>query len=61
MYDVPKMRDLIKQARYARCRSRFPVPVILYEGKVTELAHLPEDFLKLVILRVANTVFVIYF
>lgn len=46
MYDVPKMRDLIKQARYARCRSRFPVPVILYEGKVTELGHLPEDFLK---------------
>lgn len=33
MYDVPKMRDLIKQARYARCRSRFPVPVILFEGK----------------------------
>lgn len=46
MYDVPKMRDLIKQARYARCRSRFPVPVILYEGKVTELGHLPVDFLK---------------
>ncbi|KAK3101503.1 hypothetical protein FSP39_004066 [Pinctada imbricata] len=33
MYDVPKLRDLIKQARYARCRSRFAVPVILYEGR----------------------------
>ncbi|XP_062617717.1 myotubularin-related protein 14-like [Saccostrea cucullata] len=33
MYDIPRMRELIKQARYARCRSRFAVPVILYEGK----------------------------
>lgn len=32
-YDTGKLRELIKQARYARCRSRFAVPVILYEGK----------------------------
>ncbi|XP_021341193.1 myotubularin-related protein 14-like [Mizuhopecten yessoensis] len=32
-YDVEKLRELVKHARYARCRSRFAVPVILYEGK----------------------------
>ncbi|KAL5013804.1 hypothetical protein ScPMuIL_008074 [Solemya velum] len=33
IYDMTKMRELFKQARFARCRSRFTVPVILYEGK----------------------------
>lgn len=27
------LKDLMKQARLARCRSRFPVPVIFYKGK----------------------------
>ena len=34
IYDVNQMRDLFKQGRFARCRSRFVVPVMLYEGKV---------------------------
>ncbi|XP_046747257.1 myotubularin-related protein 14 [Diprion similis] len=33
MYDVNKLRDLMKNARFARCRARFPLPVILYKGK----------------------------
>ncbi|KAK6176875.1 hypothetical protein SNE40_015090 [Patella caerulea] len=33
MYDMDKLREVMKQARFARCRSRFVVPVILYEGK----------------------------
>lgn len=28
-----KLRDLISKARLARCRARFPLPVILYQGK----------------------------
>lgn len=28
-----KLKKLITQCRFARCRSRFPVPVILYRGK----------------------------
>ncbi|XP_017771516.1 PREDICTED: myotubularin-related protein 14 [Nicrophorus vespilloides] len=31
--DAPKLRELIAKARTARCRARFPVPVILYKGK----------------------------
>lgn len=27
------VQDLIKSARIARCRSRFPLPVILYKGR----------------------------
>ena len=34
MNDVPKLRELILSAKFARCRSRFVVPVILYENKV---------------------------
>jgi myotubularin-related protein 14 len=34
IYNTAQMRELIKQARYARCRSRFAVPVIMFEGKV---------------------------
>ncbi|XP_046548591.1 myotubularin-related protein 14-like isoform X2 [Haliotis rubra] len=33
IFDLSKLRDLSKQARFARCRSRFVVPVILFEGK----------------------------
>nr|XP_037271553.1 myotubularin-related protein 14-like isoform X1 [Rhipicephalus microplus] len=31
--DVQDLREQIQKARIARCRTRFPVPVILYEGK----------------------------
>ena len=34
IYDINQIRELFKQGRFARCRSRFVVPVILYEGKV---------------------------
>lgn len=34
MNDVPKLRELIPPARFARCRSRFVVPVILFQNKV---------------------------
>ena len=33
IYDLPKIKDLFTKARFARCRARFAVPVILYEGK----------------------------
>ncbi|XP_071449239.1 phosphatidylinositol-3,5-bisphosphate 3-phosphatase MTMR14 [Hetaerina americana] len=33
MHDVVKLRDLFGKARFARCRARFPLPVILYRGK----------------------------
>lgn len=33
LYDVNKLRELINKARFARCRMRFPLPVILYKGK----------------------------
>ncbi|XP_046985343.1 myotubularin-related protein 14 isoform X1 [Schistocerca americana] len=33
LYDSAKLRDLIGKARFARCRARFPLPVILYHGK----------------------------
>ncbi|XP_077983103.1 phosphatidylinositol-3,5-bisphosphate 3-phosphatase MTMR14-like [Glandiceps talaboti] len=33
LYDLPKIQDLITKSRFARCRSRFVMPVILYEGK----------------------------
>lgn len=31
--DVNKLKDLMSKARVARCRARFPIPVILYNGK----------------------------
>ena len=34
LYDVTKLKDLFSKAKMARCRSRFVVPVILFEGKV---------------------------
>lgn len=33
VYDVSKLKDLFMKARSARCRARFPLPVILYNGK----------------------------
>ena len=33
MCDPIRLKELIKNARFARCRSRFPLPVILYKGK----------------------------
>ncbi|XP_045110750.1 myotubularin-related protein 14-like isoform X2 [Portunus trituberculatus] len=30
--DGSKLRDLILKAKFARCRARFPIPVILYRG-----------------------------
>ncbi|XP_027196703.2 egg-derived tyrosine phosphatase [Dermatophagoides pteronyssinus] len=32
-FDIQKLKDLIGKARVARCRARFPVPVILYKDK----------------------------
>lgn len=32
-YDPAKLRELMEKARFARSRTRFPVPVILYKGK----------------------------
>ncbi|XP_059610409.1 myotubularin-related protein 14 [Phlebotomus argentipes] len=36
--NLHKMRDMIPGARYARCRSRFPVPVLLFKGKLISRA-----------------------
>ncbi|XP_013111506.2 myotubularin-related protein 14 [Stomoxys calcitrans] len=33
LYDANKIRELITMAKYARCRQRFAVPVIMYRGK----------------------------
>ncbi|XP_072027148.1 phosphatidylinositol-3,5-bisphosphate 3-phosphatase MTMR14-like isoform X2 [Amphiura filiformis] len=33
LYDIAKLRDLMFKSRFARCRERFVVPVILYDGK----------------------------
>ncbi|XP_066581421.1 myotubularin-related protein 14 [Prorops nasuta] len=32
-FEPNKLKETIKQARFARCRSRFPLPVILYKGR----------------------------
>ncbi|XP_045166694.2 myotubularin-related protein 14-like [Mercenaria mercenaria] len=33
LFDSNKVKNIFKQARFARCRSRFVIPVILFEGK----------------------------
>lgn len=33
VYDANKLRDLFGKARSARCRARFPIPVIFFRGK----------------------------
>ena len=40
MNDARKLKDLFVKARFARCRSRFVVPVILFEGKVKVVSSL---------------------
>ena len=37
--DTAQLKELISTARYARCRSRFVMPVILFENKVCTLVH----------------------
>ena len=37
---MPKLREIFNKAKFARCRARFAVPVILYEGKVRHLINL---------------------
>ena len=32
--DTAKLKELFTTARFARCRSRFVIPVLLYENKV---------------------------
>ncbi|CAD1480674.1 unnamed protein product [Heterotrigona itama] len=31
--NINKLKELMKNARFARCRSRFPLPVIMYKGR----------------------------
>nr|XP_023013104.1 uncharacterized protein LOC111503116 [Leptinotarsa decemlineata]XP_023013105.1 uncharacterized protein LOC111503116 [Leptinotarsa decemlineata] len=31
--DVQKVRELFNNAKFSRCRTRFPIPVIMYKGK----------------------------
>ncbi|CAH1782584.1 unnamed protein product [Owenia fusiformis] len=33
LYDLPRLKELFTKARFARCRARFVVPVILINGK----------------------------
>ncbi|XP_069693160.1 phosphatidylinositol-3,5-bisphosphate 3-phosphatase MTMR14 isoform X2 [Periplaneta americana] len=33
MHDPSRLRELFMRSRFARCRARFPLPVILYRGK----------------------------
>lgn len=37
MYDLNQLHKVVTGARIARCRQRFVVPVILFEGKVNIL------------------------
>ena len=37
LYDVGTVKELFNKAKFARCRGRFAVPVILYEGKVGDI------------------------
>ncbi|XP_073994031.1 egg-derived tyrosine phosphatase [Rhodnius prolixus] len=33
VHDIARLKELFSKARFARCRARFPLPVILYKGK----------------------------
>ncbi|KMQ90362.1 myotubularin-related protein 14 [Lasius niger] len=48
IYIRNKLKKLMKNSRFARCRSRFPIPVILYKGRhvcrSATLASSPEMF-----------------
>ena len=35
VYNMQSMTDMFVKARFARCRTRFVMPVILIEGKVS--------------------------
>jgi len=39
VYDVSQLHKFVSGARIARCRQRFVVPVILFEGKVDILSR----------------------
>ncbi|XP_030375102.1 myotubularin-related protein 14 [Scaptodrosophila lebanonensis] len=47
-YDVQRIKELITMAKYARCRQRFAVPVIMYRGKYicrsATLSVMPETY-----------------
>ncbi|KAH8371562.1 hypothetical protein KR093_008033 [Drosophila rubida] len=47
-YDVQRVRELVTMAKYARCRQRFVVPVIMYRGKYicrsATLSVMPETY-----------------
>ncbi|XP_068143736.1 myotubularin-related protein 14 [Drosophila tropicalis] len=47
-YDIQRMRELVTMAKYARCRQRFAVPVIMYRGKYicrsATLSVMPETY-----------------
>jgi len=38
-YDLSQLQKVVTAARIARCRQRFAVPVILFEGKVIILSR----------------------
>uniref|UniRef100_A0A1A9VKM3 Uncharacterized protein n=1 Tax=Glossina austeni TaxID=7395 RepID=A0A1A9VKM3_GLOAU len=48
LYDASKVRELVTTAKYARCRQRFVVPVIMYRGKYicrsATVSVLPETY-----------------
>ncbi|KAM8711577.1 hypothetical protein ACLKA7_012145 [Drosophila subpalustris] len=47
-YDIQRMRELVTMAKYARCRQRFAVPVIMFRGKYicrsATLSVMPETY-----------------
>lgn len=47
-YDIQRIRELVTMAKYARCRQRFAVPVIMYRGKYicrsATLSVMPETY-----------------
>lgn len=47
-YDIQRMKELVTMAKYARCRQRFAVPVIMYRGKYicrsATLSVMPETY-----------------
>ena len=40
LYNVDELKELFSKARFARCRARFSIPVILFEGKVLSCSFL---------------------
>lgn len=56
--DAKKLRALCKEAKSARCRTRFPIPVIIFRGKYicrsSTLSGSPEAFGRAGIEKVGN-------